>query len=279
MGSILEHHGRSLKNLWLVQSLGQGESPSSWKDRYMNTTAVLSQLLKHCSNLEELVLPIRRSKGDKAEVEIYKMLGSLRKLRTLQLTLDCSDYSVLWAFEDPEDDGEGEWPEPPGKAHFDNFDRKLYPQKYRGQLHIRNGYIRDTFINCAVDEALAREIFRCVSSGKAVSDSLLERLVVKVRGGAVFRAGDGPLASVRHIVREISRDWELERCVRDDRRDEVLARDVTVVRFEAPLGPPDEHYESIKAGEDILRTVWPEVSRESGSWKTQWKSFPLEMDI
>lgn len=52
------------------------------------------------------------------------------------------------------------------------------------------GYVRNAFINSAVDEILARSNFRTTSSGKPNGSVMLEGLKVRVSGG-----GSSPIVS------------------------------------------------------------------------------------
>lgn len=187
------------------------------------------------------------------------MLGSLPKLKILHLALDCSDHSVSWAKEDPEDDGESDLPEPPYDPAFTSFEREFFH--------------RDAFINSAVDEGLARAIFQCISSGKGLESAALEHLTIKIRNGAVFSVSGGAPASVRKVVDALMRDW-LSRWVRDDRRDEILVKETTkrhVHDYE------DVDSEEDKAAEDILEALWPVFDDMPESWQTDRCSFPLAM--
>lgn len=201
---ILDNRGHSLRHLWLLQRHGGRERPNTSEDRIFDTSVLIDKLPILCPHLRELAIPVRHSSGDKTEVSAYKYLGSLSKLHTLNLTLDCSDYSVLWAYEDPNEDGEGDWPEPPTDPDFDDFEHSIFNETFiNAGPKVRNGFIVHAMINAAVDEKLARSIFRCISS-----DSL-EKLSIKSRGGAVFSDSGHIPEKLRRVIDEISHDWVL----------------------------------------------------------------------
>jgi hypothetical protein len=52
------------------------------------------QLGRYCPLLEDLSIPIQRSKGDSQEVALYRALGSLKSLKYLDLWLDVSPTAL-----------------------------------------------------------------------------------------------------------------------------------------------------------------------------------------
>lgn len=70
-----------LRELWLRTQDVLGQS--------LDEAAIL-ELAARCPNVETLALKIRRSRGDAAEVSLYKAVGSFAGLHRLVLTLDAS---------------------------------------------------------------------------------------------------------------------------------------------------------------------------------------------
>lgn len=100
--------------------------------------------------------------------------------------MDVSDYTIngpdaISAFNN---NGGGEVLKAPNDSSFDDFDQQSF-SKWNAWRNPRKGHIRDAFINSAVDETLARSIFRTISSGKPNGSVTLERLKVRVSGGGI----------------------------------------------------------------------------------------------
>lgn len=84
--------------------------------------------------------------------------------------------------------------------------------------YLRRGYVRDAFINCAVDGDLVRSIFTAISLGKdkGVSSLLLSRLKISVTGGCNFGMNRGDyMLSI--VVNELLRLWIVKRTTREVR--------------------------------------------------------------
>ncbi|TIA30695.1 hypothetical protein D6C78_09427 [Aureobasidium pullulans] len=161
---IVAHHAACLRKLWLLPVKELNAHNLASAEYYIPSLEVLSELKKSCSGLEDLAISVRRSRGNKTEIDAYRLLGSLQNLRFLSLNLDASDMSVLWIYETAERDEyvrSGIWPPPPDDPSFNDFDREIYPRSFINHSPgIRNGHIRDAFINSALDEPLARTIFK-----------------------------------------------------------------------------------------------------------------------
>ncbi len=205
-----------------------------------------------------------RSKDDAGEVAIYKALGSLSKLQSMFLTLDASDCGI---FMDDDDDDET-----PNDSSFDNFDQQFFDDPRGSYRKPRNGHVRDAFINSALDETLARAIFRSISTTKTSGALPLERLKLRVTDGGCF--GDSfMLSSIEDVVGHLDRSWLLERNSRDDHRHELVATELERQEIEAK-----ESVHLISLGwdvEPIFQRIWPERWKEDGDWRDDWHSWPL----
>lgn len=258
-----------LLELWLRTQDVLGQS--------LNETAIL-ELAARCPHVETLALKIRRSRGDASEVALYNAVGRFAGLRRLVLTLDASP--VPWVpVASPDGRGDRDTTVDPS---FDEFDSQYLP----GRLYpYRNGHIRDAFINTAVDETLARAIFRTICTAKArnygdMAALALERIMIRPEGGNAFprRHFMVPAAwNVRSYVLALARCWLLERDMRNDARQTIRAREVDT---EDRLGWRDT---LAKAGEiessshfmPIFRRIWPERPGVTTIWYEDWCSWPL----
>lgn len=109
----------------------------------------------------------------------------------------------------------------------------------------------------------------------------MEKLTIRTRGGAVFTPYSSLPMLVNRVFREVSRDWVLKRSVRDDRRNEVSANDVTkpfrTKKWQGRACDLDKEIELEGVMEQIFRKLWPERDHHIGDWTKQWHSFPLKI--
>jgi len=276
-GQIIKHHGSMLQNLSLLPSKEYTAYHESWSGYYLPTSTMLQELRECCPQLEYLAISIRRSRGSSAEVQAYRTLGSLPKLRHLALTLDASDYSVLWSFEAINNDNRsmtGSWPPPPDDSSFNDFDQQIYPETfiYNGP-RVRNGHIRDAFINCAIDEWLARAIFDEILAGRQSSQARLQCVQLQVMGGGEFTSQVAVRQSLATVVDELSRSWTMTRDCRDDGEDKMMVREVERHHSSQMRSGPWGHRELEEPVMSIFRRVWP--SSREGNWRRKWHSYPL----
>jgi hypothetical protein len=270
-------HG--LRELWLRTKNVLGQS--------LDEAAIL-ELAARCPHVEMLAIKIRRSRGDATEVGLYKALGRFAKLRRLILTLDASPPPWLEAAAPHEPQNE-----------YDmrlNFDTEIDPsfddsekQYMTGSLYpYRQGHLRDVLINTAVDETLARAIFRtiCTAKARAHGDSAalaLDRVVIESEGGRSFPhpvAMTPPTWGLRPYMTALGRRWLLERDVRDDARHMIRAQELDKKRRLRSV----ERFGEIRGSEyygymdymPIFRRLWPERLDETVEWYDEWHSWPLE---
>ncbi|PKY03512.1 hypothetical protein P168DRAFT_327575 [Aspergillus campestris IBT 28561] len=264
LDAVIPYHGPNLRKL----------SVSPFDDESL-TLVNVKRISTSCPLLEELKLPLRRSKGDSTEVMAYQALGSLPSLRSLDLTLNASNRSVLDS--GVSSDGEAIIPDNPT---FDEFDRAFFTgdQFSRPEMHYhgiprfpRNGHIRDALINSALDRTLARDIFRAVSSGKKSSSMTLERLSLTVEGGGDLGGDSQLLAGLILMVDHLNRPFTVERNPRDDRRDHLTIRRHKHTNHSGiySTGAKIDPYE------DIFCRIWPVSQHDHEQWWTRWHSFPL----
>jgi len=276
---ILEHHGKSLSQLWL-ETFGHLSS-------VVFNASIVEEIQRSCPLLSRLTLLIPRTRGDAQEQIIYKTLGAIPKLQYLSLTLDCSDRTIYASPFDPEGDEDVVVPQDPS---FDDFHQTFFPFDPRGSYDTpRNGHVRDALINSAVDENLALAIFQCVASGKTPQDLPLNSLRLRAYGGGYFGFPGENVHLVAQglpdVIEEIGHSWRISRHPRDDCPGQLVAKDLTSGNPNAQsnyeLGPEglmnggqwleDQPGVLGKWMEPVFRRLWP----GEGDWRQEWHSFPL----
>lgn len=260
--AIVEHHGKSLRRLWLkaIDEI----------DGFVFNYSRVEKIRQYCLMLEDLTLdPIPRSKGDVREVAIYRKLGEMIKVRRLSLVLDSLNIALMWKGEDILED-----------PTLDEFHQQhIFSFKpRRNSRECISGYVCDVLINCAVDEILAHAIFDTISGGKSRGSSPLECLKLDsggchhIHGPQNMRSNGLWITLVR-----MSRSWLLERCPRDDCRDKVTAWDIYRQRREAT----NEFYRlsnmrhSWSYIEPVFRKIWPGKQDSTCDSLDDWYSWPL----
>lgn len=278
LDAILYQHGQTLKRLELHPFEQGNHSDFNVVRRHIPMTFTKEHFLKihaQCPALQELAIPVKRTKSDALEAEIYKIFGKMGRLKSLFLTLDCSDWRVT---RDPDSIDE---------ASFDAADR----ESSTGSEILKQGHIREALMNCAVDETLARSIWDTICQNKA--GQRLESLKLWTTGGGVW--GNYLGSSAATVVNNLSRSWLIERVARDDkdiinvrelgrrareardqqaiywlkRRAEYLGKEKHIIIEPEDLAEEEEIVQ-------VLRRVWP---RKKGSkdWREDWSSLPLQV--
>ncbi|PSN74958.1 hypothetical protein BS50DRAFT_628208 [Corynespora cassiicola Philippines] len=206
LDTILSHHGQKLKKL----ALHPTESPFAYdngrnrRDIPMEFTKDhILQVQAQCPLLEELAITVKRDMSSASEAERYRCFRKMRKLQSLFLILDCSNWRVLR--------------DSTYNPQFDGEDQLEGPR--RG---LKRGTFKETLINCAVDEMLARSIWKFTSYKE--TGRRLERLKLWTRGGDKF--GDSTSSSsIYTFTKCLSRSWLIERVPRED-RDDITVREL-----------------------------------------------------
>ncbi|OJI88778.1 hypothetical protein ASPTUDRAFT_79798 [Aspergillus tubingensis CBS 134.48] len=123
---ILSYH-HNLEGLSLETSEEQRRTPHDGPKYPISNGEHIRSIARLCPRLQELRMPLQRSRGSAQECEIYKALGQLLRIHTVHLDLDCNPRRT------PRED---EVPSPSS--------------------------LREILINSAVDESLVTEIFNLV---------------------------------------------------------------------------------------------------------------------
>lgn len=276
LDAILPQHGRSLKKL----SLRPFESSSPSDGRHIPMVCTKEQVLQiqtQCPALQDLTIPIKRTKSDAREADMYRSLGELAPVQNLLLILDCSDWQVARGARTLADD-----------PSFDEEDRRFHPRDEDRDGPLRRGHLREAFLNCAVDETLARAIWATICRNKA--GARLHSLKIYTTGGGSFGL-NSCWTDVQDMVDHLSRSWLIEQGVRDDEDwDSIsvreLGRRAREIRGEELSDEQKYIYGELSAASrrsaadscsprDILRRIWP-CEDGSKDWREIWASLPLQ---
>lgn len=262
LDAILSRHGPALKKLDLCHEDPEYNVSAIRDERSIPMSFEKKHVLRiqeACPALEQLAIPVKRTKSDAVEAEIYKSFGKMENLRSLFIILDCSewrltrDYTYQPSFDGPDDETcESMW-------------------------GIKKGHLRDTFMNCAVDETLARSIWKTICQHKLGRQ--LRSLKLWTTGGGKFGqySSDSYHSDIVDIVNNLSRAWLIELDVGDEVDVKEIGRRAREMRDHKlhglyNLGKPFEESEVVQ----IFRRIWP---RKEGSedWREDWSSLPLQV--
>jgi hypothetical protein len=265
--AVLTHHGQSLKKLCLhpLEAIPIGLDSRNLPDLpfHFNKDCVL-QLQVLCLILEELTIQVKRNMSRASEAELYRCFSKMRKLQALSLILDCSNWRVTG--------------DPTYEPDFDKHNQE--PVEAGDYSWLKRGHLRETFINCAIDEALACSIWRIISQNKT-GRPLQQLKLWPTRAGEYGTRTRLPI-KFNGIACNLARSWLFERHLQDDKEDYR----VTELQQGRRLAL-EERYATLIAGPqdswlwEIFYSIWP--SRDSSkdfqdSWSTfrdDWSSFSL----
>lgn len=224
--------------------------------------------------LERLSINIKRTKGNSDEVSIYKMFGSMPKLQSIVLRLDCSDWSgVLSRRENHQSPSDETYSLAVPEDSIVDFWQRIWATDTRLDAHVRSLHIRDALINSAVDAKLAQAIFFTIQNGKPARSLPLERLEIRPHGGCDFGR---PLfrfsADWSAVMQHIERSWLVQR-----RYPGLGSSLLTVNQLQAERpGKKCRLPKNLKTqAEAVFRKVWPVPAGAEGDWQKDWHSFPL----
>ena len=247
--AILHQHGGTLAKLKLIPGF-QGVCSTGPPTPFVISYAHIQDLRQQCPGLRDLELLLPRSKGDQQEVDIYRALGQLPKLKRLSLLLDCSKRDITGVIK-------------------------------MGCLQLgahNTPVVRDCLINAAVDSSLASSIFNLVYHSQkqsyGVPDPFFRQLKLRVVHAGVFGDVWEDDADFSTILHWLGRSWHCERDPRDSHSEHLRVWEVGKDNREDLKQWLDE--DPSYAGEgfkDIWTGLWPE---KTGDWREDWASFPLQ---
>jgi hypothetical protein len=247
--AILNYHGSTLHQL----SLNPIEDPSVISNGRQRseiplefTPSHIHQIAIYCLQISDLSLPIIRNASSASEAASYKALAQIKPLRALLLILECTNYRRDPTY-DPQYEGE---------------DNQLVSF---GMEHVKRGTVRQTPINSAVDETLARSVFTLVSTHKRGRQ--LESLKLWTNGAGRF--GNKWYGGIDAFVRSMSRSWLIERVPGHAVEEDISVRELERLgresREELSKGYVNEEVEK------VFWVIWPEKQgkknrRDSWEW-------------
>ncbi|CAG9982169.1 unnamed protein product [Clonostachys byssicola] len=273
LDAILSGHGQTVKSLDLRPDENPFQVDNRWFRRQIPmifSKQDILQIQAQCPVLEKLAITVKRTKSDAIEADIYRTFSKFNRLRSLFLTLDCSNWRVVR--------------DPTYQPAFDEEDNR--PCEVLGEW-LKEGHLREAFMNCAVDERLARSIWEIICQDKM--GRKLECLKIWTTGGGKF-GNTTSGGNIGDIVENLSRSWLLERVPRhneniisirelglkareardkegrelDERRDAYL--------LENGIEPTPRDCHPMRA----FRRVWP-CKPDSKDWRLEWSSLPLQI--
>jgi hypothetical protein len=254
---VLSHHGHQLRYLLLSFTEPLSETDLAQGRADFATVPLLHDLRQSCPLLEELSLCMLRSRGDASEVAIYRAIGQIPSLRKVHLSILCPQPFT--------------WDGTSFEAFVDLCDQDQ-------QIDANSSHLLESaFVNLAMDEKLARSIFRVISTAKPLYAQPLECLELRIN--PLEGHGDYTTSTLIDILRYIARSWVCSRRLRDDEPHQCYLTEYDTQnildREEA------EEYEELPSLGDsqyaqAFCRVWPK-GRE-GDWKKEWHSFPLRED-
>lgn len=237
--------------------------------------------------LTDLSIPVKRSRGDSAEVALYQYIGEhLPSLRRLSLRLDCSPpYPIVTDLSDHDTPLPKPYPPSPGWPVVGtalNGDKDQYAHKECYVNCYRNGHIYDILINSALDASLARKIFAAVGGD-------VETLLVQTYGGINFPQvgqpprfgmprGAGPAGSLLGpFLSAVGKQWMVEKM--DNNK--LVVKEMGFGRSRCSVNDPSRvglRRGKYKAMLQCFRRVWPDEKEGSKGWFEDWESWGLETE-
>jgi hypothetical protein len=267
--AVLAHYGQSLRKLSLhpleaIPFQPNGRDPQDLPFHF--TKDCVLQLRDQCPNLEELTILVKRNMSRASEAKLYKCFGEMKALRALSLILDCSNWRVTR--------------DPTYEPDFDEQDREPVDAE---RQWLKIGDVKETLINCAIDEALACSIWKTISQIK--TGRPLERLKLWPTEAGEYGTGLRMSYKFKGVIHELARSWLIERDPRGDEEEEDFT--VKELQLERRLMFRERDVIFLSHFEQpwiwgICRSIWPsrdgtDDSREDWSkFRDDWSSFPLE---
>ncbi|KAL4972277.1 hypothetical protein BDW66DRAFT_154892 [Aspergillus desertorum] len=207
-------------------------------------------LAAQCSSLEKLRICIQRNRG--FETDVYTALAHLPRLKELELFVNC-----------PPRVGPDETPIPPREL-FD-FENARAPANCFG---LPVWYIRDTMIDSAIDDDLAKGIGTLIRTHQTGS-SRLQKLTLR----PVFRH-DGPAAThslgvfSADILKVLASVWTVEM---------DLVAGVRAVKNAQGNGDECGLFAGQLQLETIFNSIWPAQKGDDSVQLWRWHSWPLQL--
>ncbi|KAL7906013.1 hypothetical protein GGI35DRAFT_458576 [Trichoderma velutinum] len=236
--AAIDRHGNSLRELRFVPATEYYDDI----ERFVLSSDKIRLFSGNFVNLEKLELRMPRTCGDEDEVDIYRNLGRLPRLKRISLVFDCSIIDPLEVRH--------------GESFID-----------MGGWELPVNVFRTALINTAMDSTLAQSIFETIATTRACTGGCsLVDLKLEIYG-----AGNIGRFLVNNEVKIplewVGQSWFVRRNSRDGgpvvQKIQSLSDDYDVLK--------DDFFER-----DDLRAVWMDIwPGNPGDRRNQWHSFPL----
>ncbi|KAL2827933.1 hypothetical protein BDW59DRAFT_143556 [Aspergillus cavernicola] len=210
----------------------------------------IHSLAAQCFSLEKLRICIQRNRG--FETDVYTAFAHLPRLKELELLVNC-----------PPRVGPDENPIPP--RELSDFENARTPPNY---FDLPVWYIRDTMINSAIDEDLAKGINTHIRTHQTGS-SRLAKLTLR----PVFRH-DGPAATrtsgafSTNIFKVLASVWTVEM---------DLVAGVRAVKNAQGNSDKCGLFAGQLQLETIFNSIWPAQRGDDSEQLQRWHSWPLQL--
>ncbi|KAK4446882.1 hypothetical protein QBC34DRAFT_143859 [Podospora aff. communis PSN243] len=258
--AVIERHGKSLRQFSVAQNRSPWRSPRVTTAPRVPTTHMIEQMADVCQNLEELNMGISRTHGDEREIAIYRALSRFPRLRRAFLRLE---YTIGPDRNTWNDEVDGPHPLADAVSLDD----------------VPTEYVRDAFVNGALDEGLARSIFDIISPpGSSPKTVYLQTkqdfghgLVQTRRGNARFMLAE--------LLRWVNPTWLMKRsrtgAVDVKEVDTDSSRSDAGITWEllAEMAPDDVPDVLSQERLRLLKEMCDPEATER--WWETWKSLPL----
>ena len=235
---ICQQHGGTLKKLSLrpyEDHYNMAGPPLRIQESQVRTIAV------HCSQLSDLNIRIKRTRGDKTETRCYEALGALRHLKSAGIHLDCSNPS------NARDDG---------------------PQ------------LETALVNSAIDEALVTSIWDTICAGSD-DHTLESLRITSGGGSSFGNTHPGDLMTIvnnlsrnyqitKTVKSDISELVVVELTKEGRERMDEMQRKHEETMMEK-WGHKGLNGPSFQA----FRQLWPQGDVDK-DWREAWRSWPLQ---
>lgn len=247
-GAILEYHGKSLRVLILEPDRSSYHEEHRHYHSYPSLVAEdILTIAKEAPGIRDLRLTIERSRGNHDERLFYEALGMFPSLQNLTLDLHYK-------------------PRPSNLGHGATLKDGASWSKHRARLET-------AFINAAMDETLAKEIWNVIYS-KQQQEKLQSLRVVPIGWDLFFHRAE------RNIAFHLSRPFLLWKSgpefglkVVELGHDE---RELQVERESISAYEPDMTRSPPKRLQRLIRSLWGFSESQMEDWRLHWKSFPLD---
>jgi hypothetical protein len=240
---ILERHGASLRGLILEPSTKgpymRGESDTGYRYPELDASDI-RHMVQTCPNLEELRVPIRRSRGSRKECEMYTALSEFPNLHSLVLDL--------------------------------HYDSRQIP--VRRAAETEESVLQEAFVNAAMDKKLALGIWDLMSSSSTKNRYRLRDLRVTSFGHEFFVGGE------QYLLGCLSRSFLVTREYNPHNPGSPIVTEIgkqSQEMWRQRKFPEKEEFYVSNRLENILHSIWPSGPGRDG-WMSGWTSCPLEVD-